>query len=231
MNLPIEARRLEKYYAHTPVLRGIDLKVERGSGVVIIGRNGSGKSTMVRVLAGLAAASSGEALLFGRPSGTLDPHYRRRLGVVTHQSFLYPAMTAYENLEFFAALYGLRINRQEMTGLLHRIGLGHAVDERVHTFSRGMEQRLTIVRALIADPEVLLMDEPMTALDSEGVAVAIGLIDDVVSRGCSVLITAHEPPNLGRNNFLCYELIRGRLGEYGQDTRSTAPTKRSAAAG
>jgi heme exporter protein A len=227
---PIEARCLDKTFGHSPVLRGVNLKVERGRGAIVVGRNGSGKSTLVRLLGGLSTVSAGQALLFGKPSRRLEPRDRRRVGLVTHQSFLYPAMTARENLEFYAALYGLRPSARDVARWLERVGLSHVADERLRTFSRGMEQRLTLARAIIAEPEVLLMDEPLTALDSDGVAIAIGLIEEAVARGCATVITAHEAPSVGRINFPCYELVRGRLRSDIQDSMAAVPSERFTAA-
>src|SRR5207302_10027155 len=104
---PIEVRKLQKSFGHVPVLRGVDLQVEGGTAALVAGSNGSGKSTLVRILSGLSAATAGQTLLFGKPARDLEARDRRRVGLVTHQSFLYPALTARENLEFYAKLYGL----------------------------------------------------------------------------------------------------------------------------
>ena len=103
----IEARGLDKTFGTIPVLRGVNLAVEPGVAAMVIGRNGAGKSTVIRLLAGLSAPTSGEAMLFGAPSRTLDAISRRRISLVTHQSFLYPNLTARENLRFYADLYGV----------------------------------------------------------------------------------------------------------------------------
>jgi len=208
---PIEARCLDKSFGDSPVLRGVNLKLDRGAGAIIVGRNGSGKSTLLRVLAGLAAASAGQALLFGRPAQHAAPQDRRRLGVVMHQSFLYPGLTARENLQFSAALYGLAHRASEANRWLKLTGLSHMAEERVRTFSRGMEQRLSIARAMITSPEVLLMDEPLAALDADGVALVVGLTEEAIRRGCTVVLTAHEALRLERISVPVYELARGRL--------------------
>jgi len=228
-HLPIEARDVGKNFGLSPVLRGVTLKVDEGEGAIVFGSNGSGKSTLVRILAGLSSASAGEALLFGRPARKLQPHDRLRIGLLTHQSFLYPRLTARENLEFYAGLY--RIDGTiSINELLKRTGLASVADECVSRFSRGMEQRLTLARAIIARPDVLLMDEPLAALDTEGVELAMGLIEEALGRGCATVVTAHERFQFGRFDFTSYALIHGRLRPAQGDLRTEA-TERSPAAG
>jgi heme exporter protein A len=209
--VPLEARRLGKAFGISPVLRAVDLKVEQGEGSIVVGRNGSGKSTLMRILAGLSSASTGEALLFGQPANHLPAADRRRIGVVSHQSFLHPRLTARENLEFYSELYHLEHRAIRVGELLERLGLAPRADERVSTFSRGMEQRLALARAVISSPDVLLMDEPFAALDVEGVGLVVGLIRDALDRGCATLITAHEQVQFPRLVLTSYELERGRL--------------------
>jgi len=207
----IEARGLSKSFGPTPVLRGVNLSVSAGGGALIVGSNGAGKSTLVRILAGLSAPTAGSALLFGTPSRTLESSLRSRVGLVTHQSFLYPNLTARENLAFYADLYGRKRDLSEISGWLERAGLARAADERVRTFSRGMEQRLTLARALLNQPSVLLMDEPFAALDTDGAAMAGSLLREARTRGCALLLTAHQEVGVAGMAFDCYEIVRGRL--------------------
>jgi heme exporter protein A len=211
---PIEARGLDKSFGAIPVLRGVNLAVAAGNGVMIIGRNGAGKSTLVRILAGLSTSTAGEALLFGCASRELDPALRRRVGLLTHQSFLYPNLTARENLEFYAKIYGLDGSRSDLTRWLERVGLAAAANERVRTFSRGMEQRLALARAMFHAPGVLLMDEPFAALDTDGVVLAATLIREALERGCAIALTAHEPLKLEGIALDLLEIVRGRLVNY-----------------
>lgn len=207
----IEACGVNKTFRLTPILRGLNLTLEAGASALIAGRNGSGKSTLLRILAGLGAASSGSILLFGKPARILGPADRRRIGLLSHQSFLYPNLTAHENLEFYTALYGLREQPAEISGWLSRVGLANFADERVRTFSRGMEQRLAIARALITRPELLLMDEPFAALDPDGIQLVTTIIEEASCQGCTLVITAHELLEFTRINFTHYELAGGRL--------------------
>jgi heme exporter protein A len=207
----IEARGLGKSFGPAPVLRGVNLAVGAGAAAMIIGRNGAGKSTLVRILAGLSAPDGGDALLFGHPARTLSADQRVRVGLVTHQSFLYPNLTARENLAFYADLYGRRRAAGELSHWLDRVGLAHAAGDRVRTFSRGMEQRLTLARALFNNPDVLLMDEPFAALDPEGVALAGSLLREARERGCAILLTAHQELAIDGIEFTCHEILRGRV--------------------
>jgi heme exporter protein A len=228
---PLEARQLGKTFRLCPILREISLRVAQGEAGIIVGRNGSGKSTLVRILAGLSTASTGEALLFGQPARKLQAQDRRRLGLTTHQSFLYPRLTARENLEFYAELYRLGRRAIKITELLERVGLASVADERVSTFSRGMEQRLTLARAMIATPDVLLMDEPFAALDNDGVEIATGLIRGALDRGCAVVITAHEQVRSAQLAFTSYSLVNGLLDPTCIGSGAEEPAAPSAAAG
>ena len=208
---PIEARALGKSYGISPVLRDVTFNVEAGQSVAIVGANGAGKSTLIRLLAGLAAPSAGAALLFGEPSRALAPALRRRVGLLSHQSMLYPNLTARENLEFFATLYGVENPEAAAREWLERVALGAAAGTRVRGFSCGMEQRLALARALIGRPDVLMLDEPFAALDAEGAAMTAALIREAMARGCAVLASAHSANTLADIGFAVHVLSRGRL--------------------
>jgi heme ABC exporter ATP-binding subunit CcmA len=216
----IEAHAVARNFGATPVLRAIELRVAPGRAAVVLGGNGAGKSTLVAILAGLAAPSFGRALLFGEDARALAPDKRRRLGVMTHQSFLYPNLTARENLEFYAALYRLAQPRMLVERWLVHVGLEFAANERVRALSRGMEQRLAIARAMLADPDALIMDEPFAGLDPAGVAIVAALVREAVERGCAVLITAHQRPALEGLELECHELSAGRLAPHRAEAKT-----------
>src|ERR1700736_2098050 len=207
----IEARSLGKSFGPTPVLRDVNLSVGDGHGAAVIGANGAGKSTLIRLLAGLSPPSLGAALLFGEPARSLRPASRRRVGLLSHQSFVYPNLTARENLEFYATLYGVGDARAVAAQWLDRVALGGAADARVRGFSRGMEQRLAIARAMLARPDVLLLDEPFAALDADGVALAAALVREAIGRGCAVVASAHSASAMEQMGFAVFTLSRGRL--------------------
>jgi len=209
----VETHSLAKTYGLAPVLREVELRLMPGAGAFIVGGNGSGKSTLVRILAGLEAPSSGIALVFGQDTRRLAARYRRRIGLMAHQSFLYPNLTARENLEFYAALYSLADPHASAAHWFGRVGLADVADTRVRTFSRGMEQRLSAARAMLADPALLLLDEPFASLDHDGAEMVASLIRGSVDRGASVIATAHAVPEIDGVDFTVFEISRGRLAE------------------
>ncbi len=221
MSAPVvETHSLAKSYRLAPVLRDVNLRLMPGRGAFVIGGNGAGKSTLLRILAGLEAPSDGRALVFGNDTRKLGPRYRRRIGMMAHQSFLYPNLTARENLEFYAELYSIADPVAAAALWLERVGLTGFADGRIRAFSRGMEQRLSAARAMLAEPALLLLDEPFTALDADGVAMVTTLILSAIERGASVLATAHAVPEVSLNGLLggvefeVFELAHGRLMPY-----------------
>jgi heme exporter protein A len=214
MSAPVvETHSLAKTYGLALVLRDVDLRLLAGAGAFVVGGNGAGKSTLLRILAGLEAPSGGHALVFGQDTRKLAARYRRRIGVMAHQSFLYPNLTARENLEFFAEMYSLTEPRASADRWLSRIGLADVADCRVRTFSRGMEQRLSAARAMIAEPALLLLDEPFASLDHDGAEIVASLIRGAIERGAAVIATAHAVPEIEGVEFAVYEISRGRLAE------------------
>jgi heme exporter protein A len=215
MSAPVvETHALAKTYRLAPVLREVNIRLMAGRGAFIIGGNGAGKSTLLRILAGLEAPSDGRAIVFGNDTRKLGPRYRRRIGMMAHQSFLYPNLTARENLEFYAELYSIADPVAAASLWLERVGLAGSADARVRDLSRGMEQRLSAARAMLADPTLLLLDEPFAALDAEGVFLVAALIHSAIERGASILATAHSVPELDGLEFEVFELSHGRLMPY-----------------
>src|SRR5215475_6765920 len=138
----VETHGLGKTFGLTPVLNETEFKLFPGRAAIVVGANGSGKTTLLSIFAGLLAPSSGYAVVVGEDTRRFSARYRRRIGLLSHQSFLYPNLTARENLEFYSRLYGGFNPRAAADAWLGRANLGEFADERVRTFSRGMEQRL-----------------------------------------------------------------------------------------
>lgn len=155
----IRARGLEKRFGDKRVLDGIDFDLPRGGFLLVTGPNGSGKTTLLRICAGLAAPTAGEL--------EVDVE-RGAIGFLGHESLLYRELTALENLDLYGRLYRVPERRERIGMMLERFGLWRARAERVGSYSRGMEQRLALCRALLHAPELLLLDEPFSALDAEG---------------------------------------------------------------
>src|SRR3970040_1415299 len=152
---------ITKFFGPVRALRGVTLTVARGEALAIFGPNGAGKTTLLKIASTLMRPSSGQVLLLGADPSQA-PHLRRLIGMVSHHSYLYPGLTGLENLLFTARLYRLSDAASRADALLNAVGLGDRGDDLVRTYSRGMTQRLSIARALVHDPQVLLLDEPYT---------------------------------------------------------------------
>ena len=188
----IETQRLVKTFGLKPVLRGIDFRVERGEFVALAGPNGAGKTTFLRILATLSRPSKGEVRVVGHPLPARGTFVRRCLGVVTHQPLLYGDLTVEENLRFFGRMYGVGDLKQRIEDVLGMVGLVALRRDLVRQLSRGMQQRLSIGRAILHDPEILLLDEPHTGLDQEAAEMLDDMLNEVATRGRTVVLTSHD---------------------------------------
>jgi ABC-type multidrug transport system ATPase subunit len=184
----IRARSLSRSFGEKEVLHGVDLDVPRGGFLLVTGRNGSGKSTLLRLLAGLLAPTGGELAVEA---------CRRAIGYVGHEPLVYRELTALENLELYGRLYRVPERRERIGMLLERFGLWDARHERVSTHSRGMQQRLALCRALLHDPELLLLDEPFSGLDREGAALLDEQLGELVPIRTFV-VSSHQPEQVER---------------------------------
>lgn len=194
MTAMIEIRGLSKIYSLQPVLRKLDLTVERGEFVALLGPNGSGKSTLLRHLAGLTPPTAGTITIGGWLLPGEAAAVRAQIGMVSHKLLLYENLTARENLTFFARLYNLPAaeTQARINALLGRVGLARRGDDLVRTYSRGMQQRLSIARALLHQPHVLLLDEPYTGLDQDASAILDQLLGEAHADGHTIIMTTHE---------------------------------------
>jgi heme ABC exporter ATP-binding subunit CcmA len=219
MTFVLQAQRIAKFFGDRPVLHGIDFSVSPGQAAVIVGRNGVGKSTLIKVFCGLARPSAGRLLLFGQEPARLAAPQFRRLGVLLHQTLLYPNLSARENLEFYSEIYGISAPSAHARQWLKRVGLERAADEPASALSRGMEQRLAIARAMIADPDLILLDEPFAALDAEGAALVGDLIKDALGRMAAVLFTAHAALEIEGVELGSFKLESNGLTPLKEDSR------------
>mgnify|MGYP001458586147 FL=1 len=188
----IETHALTKAYGLQPVLRKIDLGIERGEFVALLGANGSGKSTLLRLLCALSKPTAGTLKVGGWELPKEAAAVRSQIGLVSHKSLVYDNLTANENLLFFARVYGLNDIDGRIKRGLERVGLGKRGGDLVRTYSRGMLQRLSIARALLHDPDVLLLDEPYTGLDQDASGILDNLLQQAHGDGKTVVMVTHE---------------------------------------
>lgn len=188
----IEVRKLVKTYGLKAVLRGLDFSAEEGEFVALLGPNGAGKTTFLRILASLSRPSMGVVSVAGYALPAQAAAVRANLGVVSHQPLLYGDLTGEENLNFYARMYGVQPRKERVAEVLEIVGLSARKGDLVRQFSRGMQQRLSIARAILHDPAVMLFDEPHTGLDQEAAAMLDGVLSDVAARGRTVVMTSHD---------------------------------------
>ncbi len=215
----IHVNGLVKAFGLRPVLRGISFSVQRGTLVSLMGINGSGKTTLLRILAGLSRQTAGAVTIGGWSLPKEARAVRAQLGVVAHLPLLYDDLTAAENLQFFARLYNINQPDERIAAVLERVGLGKRSADLVRAFSRGMQQRLGIARAILHDPAVLLLDEPYTGLDVGGAAMLDGLLHDWKTAGRTVVMTSHD---LDRVRLFSDQILIIHQGRLAADT-ATAP--------
>jgi len=184
----IEARKLGRRYGEKRVLHDVDFDVPRGGFAVVTGANGSGKTTLLRICAGLAIPTSGEvSVAVGRGE----------IGWLAHEPLVYRELTALENLELYGRLYRVPERRERIGMLLERYGLWDARRERVASYSRGMAQRLALCRVLLHDPQLLVLDEPYTALDVQGAELLDAQLQELHGERTFVVST-HDPARVER---------------------------------
>jgi heme ABC exporter ATP-binding subunit CcmA len=195
-------------YGRVEAVHGVSLDVPRASIVTVIGDNGAGKTTLLRIVAGLLRPSRGEARIEGVSALAAGPALRRRVGFLSHRPLVWGGLTADENLRLVGRLYGLS---DGATGAaLERVGLSAHADTRARDLSQGQRQRLGVARALVAEPDLLLLDEPHAGLDGRGSALLDTLLEGL--RGSATIILATHDHERGRR--LCQNaltLTDGRL--------------------
>ncbi len=186
----IVATAVKRRFGPLEALKGVDLAVEAGSSIALFGSNGAGKTTLLRVLAGLLRPTGGRVELFGVPLPG-SPQLRRRVGVVAHESFLYPDLSAVENLRYYARLYGVA-DEHRASELLASFGLEAAAARPVRTYSRGMLQRVSLARAILHRPDLLLLDEPFAGLDPAVSGLLERTLLSLHAAGATIAFSSHD---------------------------------------
>jgi ABC-2 type transport system ATP-binding protein len=186
----IETRSLTKRFGARAAVDGVDLMVPSGVAFGFLGPNGAGKTTLIRTLLGLTQPTSGEVSLLGLPQPAQRREALARVGAIVEEPKFHPHLTGRENLKIVAAARD-RAAESRIPAALERVGLAHRADDRVKTYSLGMRQRLGIARCLIADPVLLILDEPMNGLDPAGILEMRNLIRSFVGEGRTVFLSSH----------------------------------------
>lgn len=188
----IEVKKLVKRFGLKTVLRGVDFYAQPGEFVVLLGPNGAGKTTFLRILSTLSRPSMGLVKVAGFLLPAHSASVRQRLGVVSHMPLLYGDLTAEENLQFYGRMYNIPALKERIDVVLALIGLSGRRRDMVRTFSRGMQQRLAIGRAVLHNPDVMLFDEPYTGLDQDASEMLDDVLKNVAAAGRTVVMTSHD---------------------------------------
>jgi len=207
----ITASTIIKRFGHKQVLRKLDFSVQQGEFVAFLGPNGAGKTTFLRILASLSKPNFGVVKIAGYQLPIQAAAVRQKLGVVSHQPLLYGDLSAEENLNFYAKLYGVAERGERISQILKMVGLEKRRRDLVRTFSRGMQQRLAIGRSILHDPEVLLLDEPHTGLDQDASNMLDEILTRVATQGRTVVMTSHDLPRVANLASRFDVLARGKI--------------------
>jgi len=219
--LSLQATDLVRNFGTRHAVNGVSLTLVPGDCLALFGPNGAGKTTLLRMLGGLLRPSSGSAAIEGIPlPGSAD--VRARVGLVSHQTMLYDALTARENVEFSARMYGVQDARKATDEVLARLGAASFADVRVRSLSRGMQQRVSVARAIVHSPSVLLADEPFTGLDAAGASALTGMLAGLRDSGATIIIVTH---NLDEALALCTAAAIMREGRFVRLDRAPIPAR------
>ncbi len=218
----IKISGLSKHFGPKTALDGVDISLQPGEFLTVFGPNGSGKTTMMRIIASHSRPSTGSDDLFGKDIRRTPAHARQRIGFVTHRSLLYSSLSGFQNVHFFARMFGVDNAADRTHEILSVMGLEHRMDDEVFTYSRGLEQRCAIARALVHRPDVLLLDEPFSGLDPDATARLQNLLAEPEGLSRTVILTSHDLIHGVTHADRVAILTRGRLA-------FTAPAEQIAA--
>ncbi len=188
----IVAKGVTKKLGSKEILRGIDLDIGLGQFVTVLGPNGAGKTTLLKVLALLSPPTKGELYLDGQRVGENMAELRKIIGVISHNTFLYDRLTAYENLRFYGEMYQVPNLKERIYQVIEEVGLDYVLSDPVGTFSRGMQQRLSIARAIIHNPKILFLDEPYTGLDQHAISILNNVLHKLHNDQRTIFMITHN---------------------------------------
>ncbi|HEY7727006.1 MAG TPA: ABC transporter ATP-binding protein [Candidatus Eisenbacteria bacterium] len=211
--MSLSAQNIHKRFGPRPVLRGASLSLRPGEVALLLGANGSGKTTLARILATTLAADRGTVALDGEPVARRLPAARRAIGFASHRPLLYLGLTPLENLSFFGRLSGVPDARARALRALDRFGMTPFAGMPVERFSRGMLQRIALIRALLPEPRVLVLDEPYAGLDEDGTRTLNEVLLEAKGRGAAALVISHDPGRAAPLTPRVHRMREGRVEE------------------
>ncbi len=211
--MSLAIRQVSKSFGQHHVLNSLDLELKPGELLCLLGRNGAGKTTLLRILTGLLRPEAGSVWLENQQIDYAEPHARHDIGLVMHQPFLYEHLTGIENLRFYARLYQVADDKTALEAASARVGMQRFAHKPVRAYSRGMKQRLTIARALLHSPRILLLDEPYTGLDLQGSQTFNQLMLEQKQQGRIILMTTHDLSHALPISSRFAFLARGRVSD------------------
>jgi heme exporter protein A len=188
----VRVENLSKSFGVLEAVRGISFGLRKGEFLAVFGPNGAGKTTLIKMLATLTRPTSGAAWVAGHNVAEASPELRREIGVISHMTCLYGDLTAFENMLFYARMYAINDPQSRASQVIDEVGLKSRMHDRVHTFSRGMLQRLSIARAIIHNPSVLFLDEPYTGLDLHSARVFKDQLAGLHTEKRTVIMITHD---------------------------------------
>lgn len=217
----LEVEGLSRAYGHVRALEDVSFGLDEGELMIVVGPNGAGKTTLVRTLARLSRPTAGTVRLGGEDWLRASAERQREVGVLSHATYLYDRLTAIENLRFYARLYGLADPDGRARRALDEAGLNGLADRRAGTLSRGQAQRLSIARAVLHEPRLLLLDEPLAGLDPHSVRRLLGALAELRSAGRAILFTTHDLARVPGSASCFLVLVDGRAVDSGRWTEAS----------
>ena len=216
MTVSLQAHNIKKSFDNRQVLRGISLEVPEGAFISLAGGNGAGKTTLMKILAKLMKPDTGSIAVFGTDIWGDSDAARRHIGFLSHQILMYNELNALENLRFTARLFGLKDYHSRIESVLKKLHLFHRQYDPVKTYSRGMQQRLALARAILHDPDILLLDEPFSGLDESGIDIFTEYIESFRTNNKSAILVSHNVEIGYHLSDELYILHRGEIGFHGK---------------
>ena len=207
----VETEGLSKFFGHIAALRDVTVQVPYGQFVTIIGPNAAGKTTLIRILSTISRPSGGRVCVDGLDVQRRGAEIRRRIGVAGHWTMLYGDLSVVENLRFYGRMYRVADLEERISELVTKVELTGRQHDAVRTLSRGMQQRLSIARAILHNPSILFLDEPYTGLDERATEILNGLLHELHTRSHTILMTTHQLVRAAEMSDQVFVFLRGQV--------------------